>query len=108
MLTPGVSGAFNVNPEDLFGNIGPLLGAARLDEYVRPLQDLGFDDASDLLHLPAQELLLVKQVIHKQAHFLRFNRLLDDARLVRDNGAPTPAPAGTRPHASPRLQRVYP
>ncbi len=106
MLTPGLSGAFNVNPEDLFGNIGPLLSAARLDEYVLPLQEEGFDDASDLLHLPADELLLVKQIINKQAHFLRFNRLMHDARLVRDNQPPTPAPAGVQPHASPRLPRV--
>ena len=48
---------------------------------------------------------------HSRAHVLRSlttHRLMNDARFVRDNRIPTPASAGMQPHASPRLQRVYP
>jgi hypothetical protein len=95
-----VVSSFGIAMDSLFGEPYALFQLLHLHDYVDSAIRLGYDDASDLVHIPSEELdALVRQLVHSQtgkfmlpAHASRLRRgllegrrvLLEGKRVVRE------------------------
>jgi hypothetical protein len=89
-----VVSSFGIAMDSLFGEPYALFQLLHLHDYVDSAIRLGYDDASDLVHIPSEELdALVGQLVHSQtgkfmlpAHASRLRRGLLEGRRVLVEG----------------------